>query len=91
MRQLLRDAGGKALLIQERAHVLNFSTDAPAHQSMFRNLQAFFLLVQPFLLKTKVTTEAEIEALYQQMLIDMLADDFCGVIYFLTAFAQKPL
>ena len=91
MRRLLHDAGGEELLIQEHAHVLNFSCGTPAYQSMFRNLQAFFLLVQPFLLKTKVTTAAEIEALYQQMLIDMLADDFCGVIYFLTVWAQKPL
>ena len=91
LRQLLRDAGGRALQIQERAHVLNFSTDAPAHQSMFRNLQAFFLLVQPFLLKTEVATAAKIESLYQQMLMDMLADEFCGVIYFLTAYAQKPV
>ncbi len=30
------------------------------------------------------------DQLYQQILIEMLAEDFCGVWYYMTAWGNKP-
>jgi len=37
-----------------------------------------------------VTTNEEIDALYEQFQIEMLSEDFRGLWYFLSACGQKP-
>lgn len=58
---------------------------------MYKNLLVFFKLVQPFLAKMGVATLEEAEQLYQQVILDILAEDFCGIMYLLTVWGHKPL
>jgi hypothetical protein len=49
-----------------------------------------FKLIQPFLLQAEVATQEELDQLYEQMLVEMRSDDFCGLAYFLTVWGKKP-
>jgi len=44
-----------------------------------------------FVLEAGTVTPEEYDTLYQQALIEMLADDFCGILFLLTAWGEKPL
>ncbi len=86
--RLLRDAGCKN--IQRKAHANDFSAGTEAHAGMYQDTMVFFKLVQPFLIKTGVTTQEEVDRLYQQTLEEMRSDDFCAVAFFLTVWAETP-
>jgi ubiquinone/menaquinone biosynthesis C-methylase UbiE len=77
--------------IQLQPHVLDFSTDAPAHLSHCENYKIGFKLMQPFLIKQGVTTQEELDQLYQQMLIDMTLPNFRALVYLLSVWGTKPL
>ncbi len=47
-------------------------------------------LIQPFFVKAGVTTQQEAESLYQQALEEMMAPDYCALLYFLSAWGEKP-
>ena len=47
-------------------------------------------LVKPFYLKLGLTTEEEFEPLYNQMLAEMLAEDFSGYWMYVTVRGEKP-
>jgi ubiquinone/menaquinone biosynthesis C-methylase UbiE len=86
--RLLREAGYRD--IQQRAHVIDFSAGMEAHESWFQNITVGFQLVKPFMIKHQVITPEEFEDLYQQMLIDMYSEHFCGVVFLLTLWGKKP-
>lgn len=88
LRQFVCAAGG--VHVRQKVHVLNFSAKEPAFLSSYENLKVLYKLGQPFLVKMGVATQKQIDRLYEQMLIDMLSDDFCGLWYFLTVYAEKP-
>ncbi|QBD83087.1 class I SAM-dependent methyltransferase [Ktedonosporobacter rubrisoli] len=88
LKRLLRDAGYED--IQHAAHALEVSVDAPAWMDFYRNAEVGYYLVQPFLLKAGVATQEEIERIYQQMLIEMRADDYCGMWHYMTFWGKKP-
>ena len=44
----------------------------------------------PFLVQMGVTTQEEIEQLYQQMLIDMHQNTFCSMLHFVTILGTRP-
>jgi len=46
--------------------------------------------MQPFLIATQVTTQEEVDRLYEQMLIDMMQEDFCAVYLLVTTWGEKP-
>jgi len=50
-----------------------------------------FKLVQPFLRKMRGATEEEFEELYQQMLIDIISQEFCAVWSYLSVWGTTPL
>ncbi len=77
--------------IREQAHVVNSSYGRPAYKSMSKNLQIAMKLIQPFLIKTGVATAEELDQVYQQMLIDLLREDFHSVWYFMSTYGQKQL
>jgi ubiquinone/menaquinone biosynthesis C-methylase UbiE len=85
---LLRNAGCRH--IHEKAHALNYSVDSEAYFSVYENLKVIYKLGQPFLLKMGVATQDELDTLYEQMLFEMLTDDFCAIWYFLTTWGYKP-
>lgn len=87
--RLLRDAGCRD--VGQRAHVIDFSYGTEGHEPMFQNCKIAFQLVQPFMVKMKVLPEQEAAERYNQMLIEIMSEDFCAVWSYLTAWGQKPL
>jgi len=89
LRRFLLDAGCQNTGL--KCHVIDFSSNTPAFSSMYTNCEVAFREVMPLLIKTKVETPEEIERSYQQMLLEMQSEAFCGLWYYLTAWGQKPL
>jgi SAM-dependent methyltransferase len=85
---LLQRAG--CLGVIEQPHILNYSSCTTAYHANYSNFRTGWLLMKPFLLKMGVTTNEEIDALYEQFQIEMLSEDFRGLWYFLSACGQKP-
>jgi ubiquinone/menaquinone biosynthesis C-methylase UbiE len=83
----LREAGCQD--IHEKAYVINFSAGAKANWSLTENHKAAYKLLQPFMLKAGVATQEELDALYEQALAEMMADNFRGVGYFLSVWGKK--
>ena len=71
--------------------VIDFSSGAAAHETMYQNCMVAFQLVQPFLLKMGVTTEEEMEERYRQMLVEIMSQEFCGVWLYLTVWGTTLL
>lgn len=88
LNHLLQEAG--CTNIEQKAHVIDFSSGSEAFESMYENCVVAFNLVQPFLVKMGVTTPEEAEQSYQQMLYEMMQEEFCGLWYYLTTWGQKP-
>lgn len=86
--RFLLDAGFEPIRIT--GHAIDFSTRMPAHEAYFQDYRVLFKLLQPFLIGTKVTTQNEVEDLYQQMIEEMKQDDFRGVAFLLTATGENP-
>ncbi len=84
----LREAGCSD--IRQQAYALDFSAGAPAHFSHYENYKVGFKLAQSFLVQAGVTTQEELDQLYEQMLADMLSEHFRGVLYFLCVWGTKP-
>jgi ubiquinone/menaquinone biosynthesis C-methylase UbiE len=84
---LLRNAGCKNVRLM--AHALDFSAHTEAHEAMYQNHMVVLKLMQPFLLKTGVATQEEMDRVYQQMLLEMRSDSFCGLWSFVTVWGEK--
>jgi ubiquinone/menaquinone biosynthesis C-methylase UbiE len=76
--------------IQEQAYVLNYSAGQDAFRCNYENLKVLYKLGQPFLLAAGVATQEELDDLYESMLIEMLAEDFRALWYFLSVWGYKP-
>ncbi len=86
--RLLREAGFEQ--IAERPYILKASYGAPLHISTWKNLEAMFPLLKPFMMQAKIVGEAEYDELYNQMLADLAREDFLSISFGLTAWAKKP-
>ena len=86
--RFLRDAG--CINIEHEAHVIDFSAGTQEHEAMCQNSMVVFKLMQPFLLKTGVATQEEMDLVYEQMLVEMLSEDFCGTWFYLSVWGQQP-
>lgn len=80
--QLLRDAGCRE--IQQRQHRLDYSLGTPAHQALCENVIAGMRLAQPFLINMQIASQERLDALFQQVEIDMLTEGFQSYWDFLT-------
>jgi ubiquinone/menaquinone biosynthesis C-methylase UbiE len=87
LRLLLRKAGYEA--IEQRAHVVDFSTGTDAHVSNTQQVITVYKQLQPFYLQMQLATQAEIEQLCEQMETDVQAEDFCAIDYYLTIWGRK--
>ena len=76
--------------IQKQPYILDYSADAEAHQSCYENYRVAFHLMQPFLVRQNVATKEELEQLYDQIMLDMMSEDFRAVIYFMSIWGKKP-
>ena len=83
----LRQAG--YINIQQKAHVVDFSFDTEAHNGWYQNFTISFQLLQPFLVKMKVTTPEEADQLYHQAREEMTREDFRAVWFYLSVWGQK--
>lgn len=86
--RFLRNAGFQN--IQRKAHALDSSAGSETFTSQYQNTMVFLKLLQPFVVKTGVSTQQEIEGLYQQALAEMMSDTYCVVWFYLTVSGEKP-
>lgn len=85
--KFLRDVGGQE--IQHQAHAIDFSYGTEFHQSQYEDWRSGFLRLLPVLMKCGLTTDEAFTTLYEQMQQEMLAEDFRGIWYILTAWGRK--
>jgi SAM-dependent methyltransferase len=85
----LREAG--VVDLHEQDYRLDFSVGAPAYASNCSNYRMGYKLLQPFLVSAGVTTQEEVEALYTQMLVELLAPTFRGECLYRSVWGRKRL
>ncbi len=83
----LKDAG--CANIRQVPYVIDFSTGTEYHAGICKNWRVVYKLSQPFFIKTGVTMQEEVDRLYEQMQIEMMQDNFRGIMYMLTAIGEK--
>ncbi len=88
LKGLLQDAGCRE--VQQAVSVTNFSAGMPAHKELCQDFAQTYRLVQPFLISTGVTTQQEIEQVYQQMLSEMESERFRATGLSLTVWGTRP-
>ena len=76
--------------IGKHPHLIDYSYGTYAHEGFYHDLAVGFHLLMPFLVKTGVATQEELDVLYQQTLAEMQMEDFCAVWYLLTVWGYKP-
>jgi SAM-dependent methyltransferase len=85
--QLLNEAG--CVNIKLVSHAIDFSAGSEAYEGFRRDAAVVFKLFQPFIIRMGVATQEELDRLYDQMLIEMLQEDFRGLMLPLTAWGEK--
>src|SRR5207245_4150407 len=86
LKRLLREAGYRHVSHKEYAYDL---ADPEQRESFRQHWMIAFTLIQPFHIGSGATTEEEYTMHYQQMLAEMLADDFDGIWLYLSAIGTK--
>lgn len=86
--RFLRDAG--CINIRRRPQVIDWSTGTEEHEPMFQDLRMFIKLLQPFIIGIGVLTQEESDRLYQEAELEMISEDFCALLNFLTVWGEKP-
>jgi len=85
--RFLLDAG--CVNINYRSHVIDYSYGAEAHEGFRHDASIVFKLFQPFIVRMGVATQEEVSQLYEQMQLEMVKDDFRGLMLPLTAWGEK--
>ena len=85
--RLLLDAG--CVNIKLVSHAIDFSAGTEAYEGFRRDAAVVFKLFQPFIIRMGVATQEELDRLYDQMLMEMLQQDFRGLMLPLTAWGEK--
>ncbi len=86
--KFLRTAG--CLHVRNQAYALDYSTGSEGYAAGYENIMVLFKLIQPLLVRTGVTTQQEVNILYQQVMEEMQGDDFCAVIFYITTWGEIP-
>jgi ubiquinone/menaquinone biosynthesis C-methylase UbiE len=76
--------------IQEAAYMIDFSAGTKAHQNIYEDLWIAQKLLQPFQVGMGVATQQEVDDAYEQIPLEMLSEDFYGILSMLTAWGKKP-
>ena len=84
---LLRQVG--CVNIKLVSHAIDFSFGTEAYEGFRRDASVVFKLFQPFIVRMQVASQSELDDLYNQMILEMLQDDFCGLMMPLTALGEK--
>jgi ubiquinone/menaquinone biosynthesis C-methylase UbiE len=86
--RLLREAGFTNVKI--KAYAIDHSAGTPAWEGWYKNYSIVFKLLKPFVLRVGVTTEAEFDRLYQQLMGEMLSDAFTALFLLFTVWGENP-
>ena len=86
--KFLRDAG--YVNIHYNSYAIDCSAETNAHQDIYHDLLTAYKLMQPFLIKAGVTTQEEVEGVYQRMLEEWQLPNFCALWTYLTVSGEKP-
>lgn len=86
---MLRKAGYEQ--ISTRGYGLDNSADTDLWADGYRNAEVAYHQLMPLLVKAGGATQEEVEQLYQQMLIEMHAPNFCCVWHYESAAGRKPI
>lgn len=86
--QLLTEAGFAQLGQQE--HVVDVSYGKAGYQGFLENNKLGGRLVQPFLVKSGLATQEELDRLYDQMLEETYSTDFRGYSRYIRFWGKKP-
>jgi ubiquinone/menaquinone biosynthesis C-methylase UbiE len=84
---LLRKVG--CINIKLVSHVIDFSYGTVAYEGFRRDASVVFKLFQPFIMRMQVASQSELDDLYNQMVLEMLQEDFHGIMLPLTAVGEK--
>jgi len=86
--RLLRNAGYQR--VQSKAHVIEWSSGTEAHEGFHQNVMIGFKSMQNFIVRAGMASQEELDRLYEQLLLDMQADDFCAVTLLLSVWGEMP-
>ena len=86
--RFLLDAGCAS--VHYKSHVIDYSVGTEAHEGFRRDAAVVFKLFQPFIVRMGVATQEEVDQLYDRMQMEMLREDFRGLMLPLTAWGEKP-
>ena len=84
---LLRRAGFQD--IHQQAHIMDWSVGTTSNRAQYDNIRILFMVGRPFVLGTGVVKEEEYDALYNHAMIEMLGEDFCATMIYLSAWGRK--
>jgi ubiquinone/menaquinone biosynthesis C-methylase UbiE len=84
---LLRKAG--CVNIKLVSHAIDLSYGTVAYEGFRRDASVVFKLFQPFIMRMQVASQSELDDLYHQMVLEMLQEDFHGIMLPLTAVGEK--
>jgi len=86
--RFLLDAG--CANVNYMSHVIDYSFGTEAYEGFRRDATIVFKLFQPFIVRMGVATQEEVEHLYNRMQVEMLEENFRGLMLPLTAWGEKP-
>jgi ubiquinone/menaquinone biosynthesis C-methylase UbiE len=75
--------------VQYMAHAIEFSAGTEAHSGIYEDWKVICKLIQSSFIDAGITTRQEMEQLYEQLLTEMMLDDFCAVYDLVTAWGEK--
>lgn len=87
LRLLMQQTGYEVL--GYRAHAVDYSAGTELHDGNIQNFLVFQKLLQPLLVQMQLTTQEELDRLYEQFEQEVFAPTFCGVDYYLTVWGRK--
>ncbi len=86
--RFLLDAGFQN--IQHEVNALNYSIGMADYEPWHLDVVTSLKLVQPYFIRLGLSSQEEIDQLYEQFLVESASDDFCGLWYILSAWGEKP-
>src|SRR5437660_7313818 len=67
------------------SHAIDFSFGTEAYEGFRRDASVVFKLFQPFIVRMQVARQRERDDVYNQMILEMLKEEFCGLMWSLPA------
>jgi ubiquinone/menaquinone biosynthesis C-methylase UbiE len=86
--RFLLDAGCTS--VNYKSHVIDYSFGTEAYEGFRHDAAVVFRLFQPFIVRMGVATQEEVKQLYDRIQLEMLEENFRGLMLPLTAWGEKP-